>query len=74
MRSANDDGSRARAYHDRTAHSPHSVRASGHRLDWDIKPLPFEIYPDLPALALPRDRDPLPTDLAPRLPEACGVC
>jgi SagB-type dehydrogenase family enzyme len=38
------------------------VRASGHRLDWDIKPLPFKIYPDLPAIALPRDLDPLPTD------------
>jgi SagB-type dehydrogenase family enzyme len=47
--------SRARRYHERTAHSPRSVRASGHVLDWRIKPSPFKIYPDLPAIALPRD-------------------
>jgi len=44
----------ARRYHERTAHSPHSVRAGGHSLDWDNKPAPFKIYPDLPALTLPR--------------------
>ena len=36
-------------------HSPQSVRTSGHRLDWDTKPAPFKIYPDLPVVALPRD-------------------
>ena len=36
-------------------HSPQSVRSSGHRLDWDTKPEPFKIYPDLPVVALPRD-------------------
>ena len=36
-------------------HSPESVRSSGHRLDWDTKPEPFKIYPDLPVVALPRD-------------------
>jgi SagB-type dehydrogenase family enzyme len=48
----------ARAYHDGTAHSPESVRASTHRLDWEIRPSPFKIYPDLPPIPLPRD---LPT-------------
>lgn len=48
----------ARAYHDGTAHSPESVRASTHRLDWEIRPSPFKIYPDLPTIPLPRD---LPT-------------
>jgi SagB-type dehydrogenase family enzyme len=55
MRSRNRDISSARRYIERTRHSPRSVRASGHRLDWNIEPLPFKIYPDLPAIALPRD-------------------
>ena len=55
MPSRNRQVSSARDYHDRTAHSPRSVRTSGHALDWNIKPLPFKIYPDLPAVALPRD-------------------
>jgi len=52
----------AREYHDRTAHSPASVRTSGHTLEWDIKPFPFKVYTDLAALALPRELDPLGTD------------
>src|SRR5439155_514603 len=52
----------AREYHDRTAHSPYSVRASTHSLDWDVKPFPFKVYTDLPPLALPRDIDPLAVD------------
>ena len=52
----------ARRYHDRTAHSPASVRASPHTLDWDVKPFPFKIYTELPALALPRDLDALAAD------------
>jgi SagB-type dehydrogenase family enzyme len=55
MQSRNDESWRARAYRDATVHSPRSVRASTHRLDWDTKPLPFKIYPDLPAITLPRD-------------------
>jgi len=55
MPSRNQETSAARQYHDRTAHSPRSVRASGHVLDWTIKPSPFKIYPDLPAISLPRD-------------------
>jgi len=45
----------ARRYHDATMHSPQSVRSSGHRLDWDIKPEPFKIYPELSVVPLPRD-------------------
>jgi SagB-type dehydrogenase family enzyme len=45
----------ARQFHDRTTHTPWSVRTSTHALDWDLKPFPFKVYPDLPALALPRD-------------------
>src|SRR5207249_2958359 len=52
----------AREYHDRTAHSPASVRTSGHTLEWDIKPFPFKVYTDLAALALPRELDPLAAD------------
>jgi hypothetical protein len=55
MQSPNQEIRSAREYHERTMHSPHSVRTSGHALDWDIKPLPFKIYPDLPAIPLPRD-------------------
>ena len=52
----------ARAYHDGTAHSPESVRASAHRLEWDIQPSPFKIYPDLPPIPLPRDLPALELD------------
>jgi SagB-type dehydrogenase family enzyme len=52
----------AREYHDRTAHSPASVRTSGHTLEWDIKPFPFKVYSDLSAIPLPREIDPLATD------------
>jgi SagB-type dehydrogenase family enzyme len=45
----------ARRYHDGTAHTPESIRSSGHRLIWDIKPSPFKIYPELAALPLPRE-------------------
>jgi len=55
MRTRNRDIASAREYHDRTTHSPHSVRASGHRLDWKNRPLPFKVYPELPPIALPRD-------------------
>ena len=51
----------ARRYHERTAHSPASVRASGHTLDWDNKPFPFKVYTDVLALHLPHEVDVLPT-------------
>src|SRR5262249_56781368 len=52
----------AREYHDRTAHSPTSVRTSGHTLEWDIKPFPFKVYSDLAAIPLPREIDPVAID------------
>ena len=52
----------AREYHDRTTHSPASVRTSGHTLEWDIKPFPFKVYTDLPAIPLPREIEPLAVD------------
>ena len=45
----------ARRFHDETTHTPYSIRASGHTLDWDNKPFPFKVYTDVPALPLPRD-------------------
>src|SRR5437870_4006400 len=51
----------ARRYHDLTAHSPDSVRASGHELDWEIRPFPFKVYTDIPGLHLPREIDVLAT-------------
>ena len=52
----------AREYHNRTAHSPASVRSSGHTLEWDIKPFPFKVYTELAAITLPREIDPLAID------------
>src|SRR5882762_2867381 len=51
----------ARRYHDLTVHSPDSVRAGGHTLDWDNKPFPFKVYTDIPGLHLPREIDVLAT-------------
>jgi SagB-type dehydrogenase family enzyme len=56
------DGTTAREFHDRTAHSRASVRAGGHSLAWDVKPFPFKVYPGLPAFPLPRDFDSVPLD------------
>ena len=42
-------------YHQRTKHSPASVRANRHMLDWAIQPLPFKIYEGVPSLPLPRE-------------------
>jgi SagB-type dehydrogenase family enzyme len=53
--SPNQQVESARRYHDRTSHTPESVRAGGHALVWEIKPSPFKLYPDLPALTLPRE-------------------
>jgi SagB-type dehydrogenase family enzyme len=40
-------------YHERTKHSPRSVRASDHRLDPATKPRPYKVYRDLPAVDPP---------------------
>ena len=64
-----------RDYHDRTVHSPASIRTSGHTLEWDIKPFPFKVYTDLDAIVLPRELDPLGLDALAALagPPAAGV-
>ncbi|HET9491825.1 MAG TPA: SagB/ThcOx family dehydrogenase [Methylomirabilota bacterium] len=59
---ANPDIHIARRFHDLTTHTPHSVRTSSHTLDWDIKPFPFKVYPELPALPLPREVAPVAVD------------
>ncbi|MEX2587300.1 MAG: SagB family peptide dehydrogenase [Actinomycetota bacterium] len=40
-------------YHQLTKHSPASVRATAHRLDFTDQPQPFKIYPDLDPVPLP---------------------
>src|SRR5271155_3205114 len=51
----NDYIEAARVFHEITKHSYTSVRSSPHMLDWDIKPLPYKIYPGAASVALPRD-------------------
>jgi len=58
----NADTRVARRFHDETSHTPHSVRTSAHTLDWDIKPFPFKVYTDTPAVPLPRSFAPVATD------------
>ena len=48
----------AREYHERTKHSPRSVRESDHRLDPATKPRPYKVYRDLPAVEPPTAPDP----------------
>ena len=43
-----DDGIGAIAYHERTKHSPRSIREGDHRLDFDNKPRPYKLYESLP--------------------------
>ncbi len=52
---ANDYIEAARVFHEVTKHSYTSVRSSPHLLDWDVKPLPYKIYPGAASVALPRD-------------------
>ncbi|MXV62598.1 SagB/ThcOx family dehydrogenase [Natronorubrum sp. JWXQ-INN-674] len=42
----------ARAYHERTKHSPKSVREGSKRLDFDNKPTPYKVYTGLPTRSL----------------------
>ena len=51
----NDYIEAARVFHEITKHSYTSVRSSPHFLDWDIKPLPYKIYPGAASIPLPRD-------------------
>ena len=52
----------ARQFHDATTHTPASVRTSAHTLDWDVKPFPFKVYTDTPAVELPRTFDAVDVD------------
>jgi SagB-type dehydrogenase family enzyme len=51
----NRDIEAARIYHATTKHSYTSVRTDGHHLDWDNRPMPYKLYPEVSGLALPRD-------------------
>lgn len=51
----NRDIEAARAYHAVTRHSYTSVRTGAHYLDWDNRPMPYKLYPEIAGLALPRD-------------------
>ena len=51
----NDYIEASRVFHEITKHSYTSVRSSPHVLDWDIKPIPYKIYPGAASVALPRD-------------------
>jgi SagB-type dehydrogenase family enzyme len=42
-------------YHDGTKHSFWSIRNNPHFLDWENRPLPFKIYPEIEPIPLPRD-------------------
>ena len=55
----NSDTGAARAYHNDTKHSQERLRQTAHYLDWDIKPSPFKVYPDLEPIPLPRELPPL---------------
>jgi len=52
---SNRDIEAARIYHATTKHSYTSVRTDGHHLDWDNRPMPYKLYPEVSGLALPRD-------------------
>lgn len=56
----NNDIKYAIQYHEDTKHSELSLQMSRHYLDWDDKPRPFKIYPDLPSISLPQ-AFPIPT-------------
>lgn len=56
----NRDTAAAWRYHDGTKHSVARLRAHPHYLDWEIKPLPFKIYPRIDPVALPRELPPSP--------------
>src|SRR5258705_11840418 len=51
----NDDTAAATAYHGATKHSLASVQRSRHVLDFANLPLPFKVYPELPAIPLPQE-------------------
>jgi len=60
----NRDTDAAWRYHDGTKHSAVRLQAHQHYLDWEIKPLPFKIYPRIEPIPLPRE---LPRSSVPAL-------
>jgi SagB-type dehydrogenase family enzyme len=57
----------ARIYHERTKHSPLSVRTVPHFLDWDNQPLAFKIYPGTekaPLVPVLKSSEPAPVPLS----------
>ncbi len=54
MPNGNREVEAAWAYHNSTKHSFESVHSSHHFLDWQNKPVPFKLYPDLEPIPLPR--------------------
>ena len=57
----------ARLYHERTKHSPLSVRTVPHFLDWENQPLAFKIYPGAekaPLVPVPKSSEPAPVPLS----------
>ena len=52
---SNRDIEAARSYHATTKHSYTSVRTGAYLLDWDNRPMPYKLYPEVSGLALPRD-------------------
>jgi len=51
---ASRDARAVLAYHEATKHSPWSVRASGHTLDFSNQSIPYKLYRDLEPWPLPR--------------------
>jgi SagB-type dehydrogenase family enzyme len=60
----NRDTEAAWRYHNLTKHSPQSIRADRHFLDWSNQPYPFKIYSSIEPMPLPRS---LVQTLAPAL-------
>jgi hypothetical protein len=50
-----DDRAVILAYHEATKHSPVSVRARAHHLDWGNRPLSLKVYTDLERIPLQQD-------------------
>ncbi|WP_290816004.1 SagB/ThcOx family dehydrogenase [Halovivax sp.] len=48
----------AREFHDRTTHTPESIREGDFSLDWENKPRPFKRYRERPRIDLERIRPP----------------
>ena len=47
-------------FHEETKHSELRLQRSRNYMDWDDRPRPFKVYPDLPSTSLPQDF-PIPT-------------